>query len=404
MAGLLHDGQLGGAVEVRLRGESGPQTVARIVGRLQSDARGGALDHQADRVLVQGARLEVVYTGFVLEPWFADGDRVTLDGNRRPREGDLALCAVDGWGEIRRILGRAVSGGYITGLDPCPGIREVIASDGVLAVVAGRRGAGGALGRAVAAAFPFWSRWAALCYWFRKVREAPRFGGDAMASVQRKYKGQVESYTDMLSFPLGDDDLYALLVSTFPKGGSVLIAGSGAGGEAIHLARDGYRVTGFDFLQDMVRAAERNARAAACSVEFMVADMGELDLPGRSFEGIYVTPLVYSFVPTRARRVECLRRLGRHLRPDASVVFSAYLLRTPEQLLRILLTWARHGARDPGYELGDWFTWFLRPDGSLGKSFCHLFRATRVIAEAREAGFRTCRQAGAFFVARDFEI
>ncbi|PYT15351.1 MAG: hypothetical protein DMF51_07045, partial [Acidobacteria bacterium] len=225
-------------------------------------------------LLKKGARLEVVYTGFVLEPWIADGDRVTLDGNRRPREGDLALCAVDGWGEIRRILGRAVSGGYITGLDPCPGIREVIASDGVLAVVAGRRGAGGALGRAVAAAFPFWSRWAALCYWFRKVREAPRFGGDAMASVQRKYKGQVESYTDMLSFPLGDDDLYALLVSTFPKGGSVLIAGSGAGGEAIHLARDGYRVTGFDFLQDMVRAAERNARAAACSVEFMVADMG----------------------------------------------------------------------------------------------------------------------------------
>src|SRR5438034_8842325 len=95
-------------------------------------------------LLKKGARLEVVYTGFVLEPWIADGDRVTLDGNRRPREGDLALCAVDGWGDIRRILGRAVSGGYITSLDPCPGIREVIASDGVLAVVAGRRGAGGA--------------------------------------------------------------------------------------------------------------------------------------------------------------------------------------------------------------------------------------------------------------------
>src|SRR3989442_6096401 len=118
----------------------------------------------------------------------------------------------------------------------------------------------------------------------------------------------------------------------------------------------------------MVCVGERNARAAAYPIEFVLADMAELDLPDRKFEGIYVTPLVYSFVPTRARRVECLRRLGRHLRPDASVVFSAYLLRTPEQLLRILLTWARHGARDPGYELGDWFSWFLRPDGSLGKS------------------------------------
>ena len=353
-------------------------------------------------LLKRSGRLEIVYTGFALEPWIANGDRVALDGNRRPEKGDLALCAVEGWGDIRRILAGAGGDAYITGLDACPGAREVIAAHGVLAVVAGERGAGGAVGRAVVAGFPFWSRWVALRYWLRKIREAPRFAGDAVASVQRKYQGQVESYTDLLSFPLGDDDLHALLVSAFPKGCSVLIAGSGAGGEAIHLSRDGYRVTGFDFLEDMVRAGERNARAAACPIEFVLADMAELDLPGRKFEGIYITPLVYSFVPTRARRVECLRRLGRHLRPGGSVVFSAYLLRSPVQLLNVFLAWVRHAGHEAGFELGDWFTWFLRTDGSLGKSFCHLFRATRVIAEAREAGFRTCGKAGAFFVATDF--
>src|SRR5207245_6684983 len=106
---------------------------------------------------------------------------------------------------------------------------------------------------------------------------------------------------------------------------------------------------------------------------------------------------------TRPRRVESLRRLGRHLEPGGSVIFSAYLLRSPEQLLKVFLAWARHAGRSAGFELGDWFTWFLLPDGSVGKSFCHLFRSTKVIAETREAGFRTCVRAGAFFVARRSE-
>lgn len=353
-------------------------------------------------LLKKGGRLEVIVKGFALGPWIEDGERVVLDGRRPPRRGDLALCEVDRWGDIRRLLARGRDGAWITGLDAIPAARETLPPDRVLAVVAAGSGAGGATGRALALAYPAWSRVAGLLYWFRKAIEAPDFGADAAASVQRKYAAQVETYTGMLGFPLGQE-LQSLLGRTFPAGGSILVAGSGAGGEVIHLARQGYRVTGFDFLPEMVRAAERNASAAEVTAEFFQADMAGLDLGGRTFGGIYVTPLVYSFVPGRARRVMSLSRLGRHLVRGGSVVFSAHLMTSPSAFMQAALAWVRHARRGRGCEFGDWFTWFLRPDGTIGKSYSHLFTASRVLAEARKAGFRTCRKEGAYFVAEGFE-
>src|SRR3989338_580121 len=270
-------------------------------------------------LLKKSGRLEVIVRGFALGPWIKDNDRVVLDSLRPPRPGDLALCEVDRCGDIRRLLARGRDGAWITGLDAVPGAREALPADRVLAVVAAGTGSGGATGRGLALAFPAWTRAAGLLYWFRKAIEAPDFGGEAGVSVQRKYASQVETYTGMVGFPLGPK-LQSLLSRTFPAGGSVLVAGSGAGGEVIHLARQGYRVTGFDFLPEMVRAAEKNVAAAGVDAEFFAADMAELDWGGRAFDGIFVTPLVYSFVPGRARRVRCLDRLGRHLARGGSGV------------------------------------------------------------------------------------
>jgi len=330
-----------------------------------------------------------------------DGARVTIDSQRVPRAGDLALCEVDRWGDIRRLLARDRDGAWITGLDAVAGARDRVTPDRIRGVVAEVFGAGGVSGRALALAYPLWSRIAAFVYRIRKAMEAPDFGAGAAASVQEKYASQVASYTDMLGFPLGED-LQRLLVRTFPAGGSVLVAGCGAGGEVIHLARLGYRVSGFDFLPEMVRASERNVREAGVQADLFEADMAELDRNGKTYDGIYVTPLVYSFVRGRARRVSSLQRLGRHLDGRGSVVFSAHLLVSADQLLQAAIAWVRHAGRGRGFEFGDWFTWFLRPDGRIGKSFSHLFREAGVRTEAREGGFRSCRKEGAWFVASGF--
>src|SRR2546425_168117 len=185
------------------------------------------------RVLLQKqGRLEILYTGFALGPWIRDAGKVLLDSTPSPRPGDFELCEIGGWGDLWRILAYGKHGAWITGLDSLPRAREQISPDRVIAVVAGRPGAGGAIGSAIATAFPVWSRLAAVLYWCRKVLEAPGFGDDAAASVQRKYAEQVDTYTRMLHVPLGAElsDLFHTVV----RGGSVLVAGSGAGGEAIH--------------------------------------------------------------------------------------------------------------------------------------------------------------------------
>jgi len=54
MAGLLHDGQLVSAVQVRLGGEPRAQTMAGVFRDVQADPGGGPLHDQPHRVLVQG--------------------------------------------------------------------------------------------------------------------------------------------------------------------------------------------------------------------------------------------------------------------------------------------------------------------------------------------------------------
>jgi SAM-dependent methyltransferase len=352
-------------------------------------------------LLGTSGRLEVLFTGFTLEPWIRHLDRVELDARLVPGPGDLALCDAAGWGDIRRILRRAPDGTCVTALDPYPAGRESLPAASVIATVVNRPGAGGSLGRAAAEVFPLWSRWAALRYWCRKILEAPDFRDDALESVKRKYASQVRGYVELVDLPL-DEDLRRLLRGITPQGGSILVAGMGAGGEALHLARDGYRVTAFDYLPEMVRAARENARVAGVDVEFLCADMAELDLGGRRFDAVYITPLVYSFVPGRSRRVRSLSVLGRHLVTGGAIVFSAYLFPDWAKTLQVSLAWVRHAVRRRAREFGDWFTWYLVPDGSLGKSFSHLFAATSVMREVREAGFRDCRPSGAFFVATGF--
>ena len=351
-------------------------------------------------LLRKSGRIEVMVRGFALAPFLGDGARVTVNSRRRPRPGDLVLCEVEGWGDIRRLVAPAKGGGWVTGLDAAPEARESLPGERVVAVVE-RKALTEWTGRMVAAGYPLWSRTAGLLYWIRKALEAPAFGADAAASVRRKYAGQVVEYTGMLGFPLGEE-LRALLGRTIPPGGSVVVAGSGAGGELIHLARLGYRVSGFDVLSEMVRAAEANCRDAGAEIEIFQADMAELDRGGRRFDGIYVTPLVYSFVPERARRVQSLNRLGRHLAPGGSIVYSVHLTTAFPQFLQAGLAWGRHALRGQGVEFGDWFTWFLRPDGSIGKSYSHLFTSKGVVSEAREAGFQSCRREGAYFVAGNF--
>ncbi len=357
------------------------------------------------RVLLgRSGRVDLIYTGFAMEPVIRNGDRIAVENGRAPRLGDLILCETRSWGDVLRVLGGSRTEALVTGLDACPRGRGTVTRDRVLGVVRSRTGSGGLAGLSIALAFPLWSRWAALRHWWRRISEAPDFGKRAGQSVREKYALQVEGYAAMVTQALGEEPL-ALMRRFLPPGGSILIAGSGTGGEALGAARAGYRVSGFDFVPAMLQAGRRNAQEAGLEIEFFDADMTVLDLGLRCFDGVYVTPLVYSFVSGRQRRIESLRRLGLHLAPGGTLIFSAFLLNRPAQWLEAVLVWARRRVvRDSGGEFGDWFTWFLTPRGTIGKSYLHVSTATRVLREIRAAGFRhAAREGRAHFVASDFQ-
>ncbi|HET8946068.1 MAG TPA: class I SAM-dependent methyltransferase [Candidatus Polarisedimenticolia bacterium] len=340
-------------------------------------------------------RLSLRYAGYGFEPVVRDGD--VLHAETGPAaSGMLAVCDWDGCADLLRL--RRAGDGWSGSIDAFPE-RPPVAIPGraVVAVVrpASRTGAGPTAADRLRLAV----RWPAARWIWRRVERAPVFGGDADRSVQRKYDLQAADYLRMGSSNLTDEQLAALRRHAEPPA-RVLVAGCGAAGEAIHLARLGYRVTGFDVLPSMVAAARRAAAGAGVELELVTASLDDFDPRGTRFAAVYFTPVLYSFLAGRERRIAVLRRLAACLEPDGAVMLSAAHAREAVRRAQIALAWARRRMRgDRAVERGDWYTMYLAADGSVGTSFLHVFRPGQVEAEIRAAGYRGVRRLGAHYLA-----
>ena len=354
-------------------------------------------------LLASGKTVPLGVVGFSNTPWLDDGDEVKVRKGKSPRPGDLALCDIGGWADLRRILLKTAPATYRTALDALPGAFEEVREEQILATVVDHPGAGDRRGRLWARLHPLAGRIAAWIYWGRKIGRAPDPRNDEVSTIRNKYAWQVDNYQTILQVPLGDwtRDLVARHV---PAGGTLLVPGSGVGREALHLARLGYRVLGVDLVPDMVDASRKNAAAMGLNAEFQCGDVTTLDLGGRRFDGVFMTALIYSFIPGRERRVQCLRALGRSLAPGGCIIYSAHLVHRLEQFARLVAVAMRRRMRgDRVSEFGDWFTWFVTPEGRLETAYSHRFFTRDLRAEARRAGFGQVESVGNdHFVAGDF--
>ena len=336
-----------------------------------------------------GSAQELLYTGCALEPSIRDGETVRVSSARDPRRGDLLLCDVDGWGDLLRALGRSGDGSWKVSLDAFPSRWTTLPADRVLAVAEPHRGG---LARFLAAArlFPLRRPAASFRLAWQRVLRAPEFadGASAEASVLEKYRQQVAGYRSLMRSTLSEDHLQ-LLSLRLPPAGTILVCGSGAGSEAIDLARRGYAVAAFDAVPEMVRVARKAATTAGVRVEFLLATLSTLDLGERRFDAVYLTPMLYSFVAGRARRIAALQRLAGHMTHGGGLLLSA---RTDQGLAaRLQTTLAAMRRRRGGssvVEEGDWYTWYLTPRGDLGYSYVHNFTRGAIESEIRAAGLR----------------
>jgi SAM-dependent methyltransferase len=348
------------------------------------------------RVMLRGGRrLPLLYTGHAFAPWLRDGDVVVVSSGGVPRRGDLLLCDVGGWGDLLRAVRPAPGGDWVAALDAFPRRRVTIPAGSIL----------GSLepdSRSVRwrTAERLWhaSGLGAASFAWRRIALAPRWTGDPRDSVLEKYRSQVAAYRDSGNSNLTPEHLDVVARHARP-GGDVLVCGCGAGGEAVHLARLGYKVTAFDALPEMIEAARQAAGAAGVTMSLLTRDLLAPGLGEERFGVIYMTPLLYSFVPGRARRVATLRRLAAHLAPGGCVLLSVQLYRGPWSWIQPRLAHAVRLLRRDAGEAGDWYTSYLTPAGTIGTSFLRRFAAGEVIGEARAAGYADVVRLGSHFVA-----
>ena len=111
------------------------------------------------------------------------------------------------------------------------------------------------------------------------------------------------------------DDEQELLAEAPTTTGDLLLLGVGGGREAIPMARMGFRVTGVDYVAAMVERARENAARRGVQIEGMVQEISRLDVPAGAYDVVWLSRAMYSCVPTRARRVEMVRRIARALKP-----------------------------------------------------------------------------------------
>lgn len=349
-------------------------------------------------LLSRHGRLALLISGYGMEPGLRHGDTVTVEGGRTAVPGDIVLCDMEGWGDLLRLWSTGGSRGPELTLDAFPRRPVCVARERILGVVAGE-GAGrrraGRLGRALGLS--------SLRFEWRRIERARLSWDQATASVGGKYRDQVAGYHAMRASNLEAAHLDALGRQGRP-GGSILVAGCGAGGEVVHLARLGWRVDGCDLLPEMIDAARAVISDAGVQAELFTADVRALDLPGKRFDAIYLTPLLYSFVASRQTRIDMLRRLRRLLAPGGGLLFSVRYRHTAGEGMQTSLAWIRQliqGTRQ--FERGDWYTWYLTSAGGIGYSYLHRFTPREVLAETRAAGFEDLRRLGAHIVARNPE-
>jgi SAM-dependent methyltransferase len=203
---------------------------------------------------------------------------------------------------------------------------------------------------------------------------------------RQRYNREVDNWSAASTLEEGLFPTERSLLEHCPmRSGRMLLLGVGGGREAIPFAQQGFSVTGVDFVAEMVERARVNAKEHGLEVEGLVQEISRLEVPPSTFDIAWLSSRMYSCIPTRARRVAMLQRVGRALRDGGVCVCQFHWDHRPlhsPRVLRLHRLLARLTFGHWNYEAGDTL-WFNR-------EFLHAFSDEESLrAEFNAAGFKT---------------
>jgi ubiquinone/menaquinone biosynthesis C-methylase UbiE len=107
--------------------------------------------------------------------------------------------------------------------------------------------------------------------------------------------------------------------------GTVVVLGAGLGRESIALAQGGHRVLGLDNNHNGLHIAARQASLLNLPVTFAQADFQLLPIGEQKTDYVFLSSVMYSAIPGKPQRQECVRRFRSTLQRDGKIVLNFLL-------------------------------------------------------------------------------
>ncbi len=101
---------------------------------------------------------------------------------------------------------------------------------------------------------------------------------------------------------------------------TVLDGGCGTGGHAIPLVRRGYKVTGFDNSEAMIKHAKEKLKESNLPLDFQVGTLGEFNL-SKKFDACICMFAVMDYITRTEDLIKALRNIRRHLKGGSLLIF-----------------------------------------------------------------------------------
>lgn len=117
-----------------------------------------------------------------------------------------------------------------------------------------------------------------------------------------------------------DEDFSTIEQWAQKLGSPLLDLACGTGRMSIHLAKQGYQVTGVDIVPEMIAHAQQKAAANGVSIEFSVGDARSFKL-NKQFPFVFMLMNAFQFLLTRQDHEAMFARVREHLRDDGYFLF-----------------------------------------------------------------------------------